>query len=307
MATQTPVLPDGTRLTKPALNERYSLSVTNTNTDNIANNIIAMNNQITNIQNAQTILGNSGAHNSVYRGKYLGTSVTSGQWTAISDGTFNDLFIGDYWTINGYNWRIAAFDYWFHKGRNSCVDHHVVIVPDTCLIDPDDNTPLLHHDNSTAGGYVGTDFYAGTNGNTARAQCRSKIQSAFGSSHILTHENYFSTAATNGITTSGGWFSSDIDLMNEYMLYGHSVQQPVWDGSNNMFGHSMDIAVLPLFMLDSRQLVGLRSDNVNYRVNWFLRDISDVTSFCVVNGNGLASTGRASSTGDGIRPVFAIK
>ena len=26
----------------------------------------------------------------------------------------DDLFIGDYWTISGVNYRIAAFDYWLH-------------------------------------------------------------------------------------------------------------------------------------------------------------------------------------------------
>lgn len=46
MSTQTAALPDGTRLTKPASGEKVSLSVINTNTDNIANNIISLNNQI---------------------------------------------------------------------------------------------------------------------------------------------------------------------------------------------------------------------------------------------------------------------
>lgn len=43
MSTQTAALPDGTKLTKPASGEKVSLSVINTNTDNIANNIIALN------------------------------------------------------------------------------------------------------------------------------------------------------------------------------------------------------------------------------------------------------------------------
>ena len=46
MSTQTAALPDGTKLTKPASGEKVSLSVINTNTDNIANNIIALNSQI---------------------------------------------------------------------------------------------------------------------------------------------------------------------------------------------------------------------------------------------------------------------
>ena len=38
---------------------------------------------------------NAGFHNSVYRGKYLGSSVTAEQYAQISAGTFDDLFIGD--------------------------------------------------------------------------------------------------------------------------------------------------------------------------------------------------------------------
>ena len=58
---------------------------------------------------------NAGAHNSIYRGKYLGSSVTAEQYTAISSGTFEDLYIGDYWTIGGVNYRIAAFNYYMQK------------------------------------------------------------------------------------------------------------------------------------------------------------------------------------------------
>ena len=59
---------------------------------------------------------NGVAHNTLYRGKYLGTSVTATQYTAISAGTFEDLYIGDYWTIGGVNYRIAAFDYYWNCG-----------------------------------------------------------------------------------------------------------------------------------------------------------------------------------------------
>lgn len=46
MSTQTAALPDGTTLTKPASGEKVSLSVINTNTDNIANNIILLKSNI---------------------------------------------------------------------------------------------------------------------------------------------------------------------------------------------------------------------------------------------------------------------
>ena len=39
---------------------------------------------------------NAGYHNSVFRGKYLGTSVTAEQHAQIAAGTFKGLYIGDY-------------------------------------------------------------------------------------------------------------------------------------------------------------------------------------------------------------------
>lgn len=81
----------------------------------------------------------AGYHNSIYRGKDLGTAVTDEQKAAIKSGTFEDLFIGDYWKINGVKYIIAAFDYYLNKytqyydileGTRTGIlqDHHITIV-----------------------------------------------------------------------------------------------------------------------------------------------------------------------------------
>ncbi len=46
------------------------------------------------------------AHNSIYRGKNLGSSVTAEQSAATSNGTFTDIYPGDYWLIQipAYSW-----------------------------------------------------------------------------------------------------------------------------------------------------------------------------------------------------------
>jgi hypothetical protein len=76
----------------------------------------------------------AGFHNSIYRGKWLGEYPTEKQLEAIENGTFKDLFIGDYWSGNsGINYRIAAFDYYYGIGEKPCDKHHVVIVPDQTL------------------------------------------------------------------------------------------------------------------------------------------------------------------------------
>ena len=135
---------------------------------------------------------NAGAHNAIYRGKYLGESATEAQYAAISAGTFDDLYIGDYWTIGGVNYRIAAFDYYLNSGDTACTAHHVVLVPDTCLY----NAPM-NSTNTTAGGYVGSAMYK-----SHLEQAKTIIKNAF-SGHVLKHRIHLINAVSNGYASAG--------------------------------------------------------------------------------------------------------
>lgn len=46
-------------------------------------------------------------HRNIFRGKHLGESITEEQLEVIRDGSFADLYVGDYWEINGVKYRIA--------------------------------------------------------------------------------------------------------------------------------------------------------------------------------------------------------
>lgn len=72
-------------------------------------------------------------HNSGFRGKNLGTTFTAEQKAAIADGSFNDLYVGDYWTFDETVWRIIDIDTFFNFGHPTTNAHHVVIMPDTSL------------------------------------------------------------------------------------------------------------------------------------------------------------------------------
>ncbi len=76
----------------------------------------------------------AGFHNSIFRGKWLGAYPTNEQLESINNGSFNDLFIGDYWydssIANGLIWRIAACDYYYGLGPEAVTTHHLIIVPD---------------------------------------------------------------------------------------------------------------------------------------------------------------------------------
>lgn len=224
------------------------------------------------------------AHNCIYRGKNLGTSVTAEQYAAISSGKFTDLYIGDYWVINGVTYRIAAFDYYYNCGDTNFTKHHVVIVPDTSLYKAQMNTS-----NVTTGGYTGSAMYKSN-----LAQAKTTIKAAFGSTHVLTKRELL-TNAVNGNTPSGwAWFDSDVELMNEVQAYG-SVAWGAHDG--NGYNVASGDGQFPLFMFDRTKL--------HNREDYWLRDVSSATYFSYVTDIGSANDGSASAS-FGVRPAFCI-
>lgn len=224
------------------------------------------------------------AHNCIYRGKNLGTSVTAEQYAAISSGKFTDLYIGDYWVIKGVTYRIAAFDYYYNCGDTNFTKHHVVIVPDTSLYKAQMNTS-----NVTTGGYTGSAMYKSN-----LAQAKTTIKAAFGSAHVLTKRELL-TNAVNGNTPSGwAWFDSDVELMNEVQAYG-SVAWGAHDG--NGYNVASGDGQFPLFMFDRTKL--------HNREDYWLRDVSSATYFSIVYNYGHAGNYSASGS-NGVRPAFCI-
>lgn len=239
----------------------------------------------TDIDSVRNVLADgAAAHNCIYRGKNLGTSVTAEQYAAISSGKFTDLYIGDYWVINGVTYRIAAFDYYYNCGDTKFTKHHVVIVPDTSLYKAQMNTS-----NVTTGGYTGSAMYKSN-----LAQAKTTIKAAFGSAHVLTKRELL-TNAVNGNTPSGwAWFDSDVELMNEVQAYG-SVAWGAHDG--NGYNVASGDGQFPLFMFDRTKL--------HNREDYWLRDVASAPSFSFVGYGGRANAAYASSS-LGVRPAFCI-
>ncbi len=228
---------------------------------------------------------NAGAHNSIYRGKNLGTSVTAEQYNNIANGTFKDMYIGDYWTINGVNYRIAAFNYYKNTGSTAVTVNHITLVPDTRLY-----THVMNDTNTTEGGYVGSKMYE-----EGLEEAKSIINSAF-SGHVLKHKQYLSNAVSDGQADGWAEFDSEVELMNEHMVYGGSVwangirETPSY---NVGYGKSQ----LPLF--------ALRPDLIGIRASYWLRDVASAAFFAYVHTHGIAYSASASYA-LGVRPHFSI-
>lgn len=235
------------------------------------------------------IIGTTGSgHNSIYRGKYLGTSVTEAQWQEIANGTFDDMYIGDYWTIGGITYRIAAFDYYLRTGDFDMTTHHATLVPDEFMYEQ-----VMNDSNTTTGGYVGSKMYT-----TGLDDAKATINNAFGSAHILTHRQYLCNAVSDGKPSGSSWYDSTVELMTEQNVYGGRVFGAISDGSTTLKSFTVDKSQYPLFVF--------RPDLISDRHGFWLRDVVSNSHFAHVHNVGFAAFSGALDS-KGVRPAFSIK
>lgn len=234
---------------------------------------------------------NAATHNMVYRGKALGGSVTSEQWAVIKAGTFKDLYLGDYWSIGGVDYLIAAFNYWLSCGDTACTTNHLLVVPRNNMY-----TAKMNDTNITTGGYVGSDMYK--NGLT---QAKQFFSDAFGAAHILNHRQYLVNAVTNGAPTGTDWYDSTVELMNENMVYGGRQFSPMPNGATDPWStcrnYTIDKSQLPLFHLAPWLICN--------RQWYWLRDVVSAAGFAAVGSAGDAGCSSASNA-RGVRPVVGL-
>lgn len=250
-------------------------------------------------------------HNNIFRGDDLfAKGYTINDICAmIADGSFSDIYIGDYFTLSGsienvpcfveqtgddgakslvestqtvtYNtkFRIAGLDTYLNTGDTAFVKHHAVIVPDNVI-----GSNRMNGTNVTTGGYVGSFMFA-----SVLPVYNAHFDTKF-NNHLLLHREVLS----NGVTgqQANGWVWTDVkaNLMSEPELYGCSVRGSAFDVGTNY-------RQFPLFRISPTYI----SNSF-----WFwLRAIYSSNGFAYVGGSGGASGG-ASNTEFRIRPCFCI-
>ena len=260
------------------------------------------------------------AHNAMWGGRDITDAFNNGTVSRrITDGTFRDIFPGDYITKQvtiprvladdgttelfaggtyTVNWVIADCDYWINKGDqgNGMTAHHVAIVPQVPLF----NAPM-NSTNTTEGGYKGSEMYK----NIIPA-CATGIVNAFGSEHILTFRDGITNSVDTSHVSSGlpqftgttGWWgemvSVQCNLMSEKMVYGAPIC------AAGAMDNTMATRQMSAFRLSERLI------NIN-RHWWWLRDVVSSTTFAVVGGNGAAGTVDASNADGGVRPFALLR
>ncbi|MBQ7503980.1 MAG: hypothetical protein IJT79_01500 [Ruminococcus sp.] len=248
---------------------------------------------------------NAGTHN-VPRGKNLGSSFTTAQSTAIRNGTFTDIYVGDYWTVSGLSYtytdedgnsqtatysgtlRVIDIDYYLKGGDTALNTHHIVVMPDANMF-----TAPMNATNTTEGGYVNSKMRT-----VYLARARAIFEAFFESSHVLTYRDYLVNAVTSGRPSGGAWMDCRVELADERQTYGSCVfDSGASDGTNVYIRYTVSCKQFNLFrhwpdMISNRQ--------------WFyLRNVVSSSSFANVSGYGNCTNDDAGDSDGGVRP-FAL-
>lgn len=240
---------------------------------------------------------NAGAHNGIYRGKDITSKFYDGTLSQqIADQTFDDIFIGDYiiGKVSKRKYLVADLNYRLHMGDTECTTPHVLMIPERNM-----GLEQMNATNITTGAYVGSVMYTAT-----LEKYKSIIKNDFEANHILKHRNHLQNAVTNGYESGGTWFDSDIELMNEKMVYGCDVFHNITHGTNIPNNYVIDKSQLSLFRLKHEATAALNDDGARY--GYWLRDVVSASNFACAGGTGYAAFNGASNS-YGVRPAFLIK
>lgn len=250
-------------------------------------------------------------HNNIFRGDDLfarGYDIND-ICAMISDGSFSDIYIGDYFTLSGsienvpcfveqtsddgtkslvestqtvtYNtkFRIAGLDTYLNTGDTAFTQHHAVIVPDGVI-----GNNRMNGTNTTTGGYVGSFMFASV------LPVYNTHFSAKLNNHLLSHREILSNSVSGGASNNWEWKDVKMALASEPELVGTTVKSTPSDvGINyNQF---------PLFKIVPKYIVN--------RNQYWTKAVATSTQFVSIYNNGMLSFNSSSLNG-GVRPCFCI-
>lgn len=224
-------------------------------------------------------------HNVVYRGKNLGSAMTNAQYNQVKAGTFNDLYLGDYWTISGHNWRIMHFDYF--GGSSSVPGHHIVLMPDDVL-----GTGSMMSTDVNSSGITGTTWFK-----TDRITEETAISQAF-PSKTISHTRFGSSVTNENGVSSVSTINVTAMLPSEMMVFGSEITSAA--SSNTEQAIESSTHMLNAIMLNSR----LQAPTPVAKA--WLADPAGTTGFAGVSDGTIFATRYPSTTVAGYRPYFLV-
>ena len=238
------------------------------------------------------IPANSGSHNSIYRGNDITELYYDGTLsTEIANGTFDDIFIGDYIVgqSTGNVYLVAHLDYFLNMGYDVCEAHHVTLIPEAIL-----TTAQMYTSNTTKS-YVESTMYTST-----LPSLLTTIEEDFET--ILPVSLYLLDSVSGNYENDGDWYTRSIDLMNEKMVFGSDIYHDKRAGTSRATNYTINSSQLALFNLNRSKITGYYD---NERTAYWLKDFESSAVFCRINIHGSPSYA-AINTELGVRPYFSI-
>ena len=229
---------------------------------------------------------NANIHNAIYRGQRLG-SFNETFASYIKDGTFNNMWVGDYFVVNNHTYKIAGFNYKCGHEENTGLTNHLIMITDVL------SRQAMNSSDTAVGGFAGTELFK-----NYFPQIESQLQTDFGN-HLLTFKSYLSTSiGSNGAPNNGQWYSLKACMCNSAMWWGSPSQY-----SNNANGTKFNLGD----ETEQLPIMKLHTDEQKGGSNWtWLRDIYDSRAFAVAITDGSAAwIGASGSSGD-VRAFFLI-
>ena len=228
---------------------------------------------------------------------------TAAQSAAIRAGNFTNVPVDYAWTFSNVPYtylnennatvsdtysgtmRVADCDYYLNTGDIPCTTHHVVVVPDTPLYNA-----KMNDSNITTGGYVGSKMRT-----VYLRRAEAIFKACFGESHVLKHREYLvntvnTSASVGKRESSGAWYDSLVELMDERMVWGTEY-------CANTSLPSVSNKQLTLFKNDSRKIA--------IDVLYWLRNVYSGTGFAYIDWGGSRGSNPANDS-LGVRPAALI-
>ena len=233
----------------------------------------------------QNIFFNSAAaHNAIYRGKKLGNVLTGEMLAGIRNGSFSDLYVGDYIETEDNIYRFMDFDYFL-----GCVSgvsggkiekHHAVLVPDRVM----GSSAIDNHPEATQP--KETHMYVNKLPEITRT-----LKSIFGNDNVAMMDRIIPKTA-NGEPAGWDWVNVGADLLTEEMVMGHG-SWGQWPG--------IQIGVLKGQLAGFRYSHSLMCSNDDY----WLRNKRSATNYALISSGGISSSD-VGNLQHGVRPFFVI-
>ena len=212
-----------------------------------------------------------GFHNSIARGKCLGTEITTEQWETIRNKRFLDMYIGDWWKINGRAYWIGAFGWRNMYGGTYTANGDVVLLSYL-------QSPEVQWGSTTdvSGGFAASELYTAESNGSNNYQFRlQQILEDLGEEHVLsttgtgtnngTYAFQISTAVdpdTHQVTAVKNVPGYQVAPLTVYNVWGHNVPACAGEKYNGALTRHMQ---LPFFRYSGmRKLTGNQ-----YATTWF--------------------------------------